>query len=46
VARNIAKTHRYRQSRRDRKKVEVLFAHMKRILRLDRLPQLFAPRRT
>jgi Transposase DDE domain len=36
-ARDIAKTHLYRQSRRDRKKVEVLFAHMKRILRLDRL---------
>jgi len=37
VARNLAKTQLYRQSRHDRKKVEVLFAHLKRILRLDRL---------
>lgn len=37
VARAIAKTNVYRQSRKDRKKVEVLFAHLKRILRLDRL---------
>ena len=37
VARALAKTSRYHQSRRDRKKVEVLFAHMKRILRVDRL---------
>ena len=37
VARAIAKTDRYRQSRNDRKKVEVLFAHLKRILKLDRL---------
>ena len=37
VARALGKTARYRQSRRDRKKVEVLFAHMKRILRVDRL---------
>jgi hypothetical protein len=37
VAREIAKTERYRQSRKDRKKVEMLFAHLKRILRLDRL---------
>jgi len=37
VARNIAKTDAYKQSRKDRKKVEVLFAHLKRILRLDRL---------
>jgi transposase len=37
VARKIAKTDRYRQSRNDRKKVEVLFAHLKRILKLDRL---------
>jgi hypothetical protein len=36
-ARKIATTPRYRQSRRDRKKVEMLFAHLKRILRLDRL---------
>jgi Transposase DDE domain len=37
VARKLGKTRRYRQSRNDRKKVEVLFAHMKRILRVDRL---------
>ena len=37
VARALAETARYRQSRRDRKKVEVLFAHMKRILRVNRL---------
>ena len=37
VARDVAKTDAYRQSRRDRKKVEVLFAHLKRILKLDRL---------
>ncbi len=37
VARAIAKTDAYRQSRKDRKKVEILFAHLKRILNLDRL---------
>jgi IS5 family transposase len=37
VARTIAKTAAYRQSRKDRKKVEMLFAHLKRILKLDRL---------
>jgi hypothetical protein len=37
VARDVAKTAAYKQSRRDRKKVEVLFAHLKRILKLDRL---------
>jgi hypothetical protein len=37
IARAVAKTSRYRQSRRERKKVEVLFAHLKRILKLDRL---------
>src|SRR3546814_9597690 len=37
VARQIAATPRYQQSRKDRKKVEMLFAHLKRILRLDRL---------
>jgi len=37
VAREIAKTTQYTQSRRDRKKVEMLFAHLKRILKLDRL---------
>lgn len=37
VARAIATTPQYAQSRRDRKKVEMLFAHLKRILKLDRL---------
>jgi transposase len=37
VARAIAKTEAYQQSRKDRKKVEMLFAHLKRILKLDRL---------
>ena len=37
VARDIAKTSAFQQSRKDRKKVEMLFAHLKRILRLDRL---------
>lgn len=37
VARNIAKTDAYQQSRKDRKKVEMLFAHLKRILKLDKL---------
>ena len=37
MARDIAKTDVYRTSRRERKKVEMLFAHLKRILRLDRL---------
>ena len=37
VARVLAKTQAFAQTRRDRKKVEMLFAHLKRILRLDRL---------
>ena len=37
VARAIAKTPAYQQSLKDRKKVEVLFAHLKRIMKLDRL---------
>lgn len=37
IARQIAATPAYQRSRRERKKVEVLFAHLKRILRLDRL---------
>ena len=37
VAREVAKTRAYTQSRKDRKKVEMLFAHLKRILRLGRL---------
>ncbi len=36
VARSIAQTPAYQQSRRDRTKVEMLFAHLKRILKLDR----------
>ena len=36
-ARAIAQTAAYAVSRRERKKVEMLFAHLKRILRLDRL---------
>ena len=37
VARAIAKTDEYKQSRKLRKKVEMLFAHLKRILNLGRL---------
>lgn len=37
VARAIAKTDAYKQSHKDRKKVEMLFAHLKRIMKLDRL---------
>lgn len=37
MARDIARTEDGRTSRRQRKKVEMLFAHLKRILRLDRL---------
>jgi hypothetical protein len=37
VARALANTDAYAQSRNDRKKVEMLFAHLKRILKLDRL---------
>ncbi|AWB35754.1 IS1182 family transposase [Orrella marina] len=37
VARAIAATPEYQQSRCERKKVEMLFAHLKRILKLDRL---------
>ena len=37
MARDIAKTDEGRTSRKLRKKVEMLFAHLKRILRLDRL---------
>jgi hypothetical protein len=37
LAREIAKTEVYQTSRRHRKKVEMLFAHLKRILKLDRL---------
>ncbi|RXT43408.1 IS5/IS1182 family transposase [Bosea sp. Tri-44] len=37
MARDLAETDAYVTSRRERKKVEMLFAHLKRILRLDRL---------
>jgi transposase len=37
VARQLATTPQYARSRRHRKRVEMLFAHLKRILRLDRL---------
>ena len=43
AARAIATTEAYEQTRRDRKKVEMLFAHLKRILRLGRL-RLRGPR--
>ena len=39
----LTKTEVYAQTRRDRKKVEMLFAHLKRILRLGRL-RLRGPR--
>ena len=37
VVRRLRDTTEYRQSRRQRKKVEMLFGHLKRILKLDRL---------
>ncbi len=37
VARRIMNTPQYQQSRCERKKVEMLFAHLKRIVKLDRL---------
>jgi transposase len=43
VARALAKTKAFEQSCRDRKRVEMLFAHLKRILRLGRL-RLRGPR--
>jgi len=43
VARALAKTEAFEQSRRNRKRVEMLFAHLKRILRLGRL-RLRGPR--
>jgi hypothetical protein len=43
VARSLARTEEFAQTRRYRKKVEMLFAHLKRILRLDRL-RLRGPR--
>ena len=43
VARALAKTEMFEQSRHDRKRIEMLFAHLKRILRLGRL-RLRGPR--
>jgi hypothetical protein len=43
TARALADTNAFEQSRRDRKRVEMLFAHLKRILRLGRL-RLRGPR--
>jgi transposase len=43
VARALADTEAFEQSRRERKKVEMLFAHLKRILKLGRL-RLRGPR--
>ena len=37
LARDLSQTDAYVTSRRERKKVEMLFAHLKRILKLDRL---------
>ena len=37
LARETAKTEAYQTSRHQRKKVEMLFAHLKRILKLDRI---------
>ena len=37
LARELAKTEDYEQSCKDRKKVEMLFGHLKRILKLDKL---------
>jgi len=37
LARDIAATEAYATSRRERKKIEMLFAHLKHILKLDRL---------
>ena len=43
VARSFADTDAFEQSRRERKKIEMRFAHLKRILRLGRL-RLRGPR--
>jgi transposase len=43
AARALADTEEFQQSRRDRKRVEMLFAHLKRILKLGRL-RLRGPR--
>ena len=44
VARMLAKTKAFEQSRRDRKRVEMLFAHLKRILRLGQATIAWAAR--
>ncbi len=38
LAQSLAGTDAFEQSRHDRKRIEMRFAHLKRILRLDRLP--------
>src|SRR6201982_1641911 len=43
IARALAKTEAFERSRHDRKRVEMLFAHLKRILRLRRLRLRGAP---
>jgi hypothetical protein len=43
IARSFAGTDAFEQSRRERKKIEMRFAHLKRILRLSRL-RLRGPR--
>ena len=43
IARALAETDEYQQARHKRKKVEMLFAHLKRILKLNRL-RLRGPR--
>jgi hypothetical protein len=43
AARALSRTEAFEQSRRDRKRVEMLFAHLKRIFRLNRL-RLRGPR--
>ena len=43
VARSFVGSEGFEQSRRERKKIEMRFAHLKRILRLDRL-RLRGPR--
>jgi hypothetical protein len=42
LARDIARTDAHKTSRYQRKKIEMLFAHLKRILKLDR-PRLRGP---
>jgi transposase len=37
IARSLVGTEAFEQSRRDRKRIEMRFAHLKRILRMDRL---------